>query len=291
MPADTPEPTSCPPTAELDRLIRGRLPEGRAKAVTDHLDRCPDCQLRMESLAAGGDPLLTTTVRQCVKDRPPADSAFWPALTAAAAEVIGTAVMPPPGAATPRSGRGTGEFKLSFLRPTEAPGRIGKLGEFDVVREVGRGGMGVVLHAYDPCLQRDVAVKVLDPQLADNEVARARFCREARAAAAVTHDNLVAVHQVDEDEASGLPYIVMQLVTGESLEQRLRRVGKLAPVDVAKLGQQAAAGLAAAHAGGLIHRDIKPGNILSAGGRTGGRSLSRQSCAGPTRRTARSAAC
>ncbi len=122
--------------------------------------------------------------------------------------------------------------------------------------------MGVVLHAYDPCLQRDVAVKVIDPQLANNEVARQRFCREARAAAAVTHDNLVAVHQVDEDEDSGLPYLVMQLVIGESLEQRLKRVGKLGVHEVARIGMQAAAGLAAAHAGGLIHRDIKPGNIL-----------------------------
>ncbi|HEX4611716.1 MAG TPA: serine/threonine-protein kinase [Urbifossiella sp.] len=259
MPSDTPHPAdACPPTGELDRLIVGRLPDARAKALTHHLDRCPDCQLRMESLAAGGDPLLTTTVRQCVAERPPADSAFWPALSAAAAEVSGTALLPPPRATPARSG----ELKLSFLRPTDTPGRVGKLGQFDVIREVGRGGMGVVLHAYDPCLQRDVAVKVLDPQLADNEVARARFCREARAAAAVTHDNLVAVHQVDEDEESGLPYLVMQLIIGESLEQRLRRVGKVGPIEVARLGQQAAAGLAAAHAGGLIHRDIKPGNIL-----------------------------
>jgi serine/threonine protein kinase len=252
----------CPATGELDRLILGRLPEARTKAVTDHLDRCPECQLRVESLAAGGDPLLTTTVRRCVAERPPADSALWPALSAAAAEVSATALMPPPSGVSRRTGAPTGELKLTFLRPTDTPDRIGKLGQFDVIREVGRGGMGVVLHAYDPCLQRDVAVKVLDPQLADTEVARQRFCREARAAAAVTHDNLVAVHQVDEDEASGLPYIVMQLVVGESLEQRLRRAGKMGPVEVARLGLQAAAGLAAAHAGGLIHRDIKPGNIL-----------------------------
>jgi hypothetical protein len=263
MPSDTPHPADlCPATGELDRLILGRLPEVRAKAVTSHLDQCPECQGRMESLASGGDPLLTTTVRQCVKERPPADSAFWPALSAAAAEVSATALLPPPSGAAPRSGGGSGEVKLSFLRPTDTPGRVGRLGHFDVIREVGRGGMGVVLHAYDPCLQRDVAVKVLDPQLADNEVARQRFCREARAAAAVTHDNLVAVHQVDEDEASALPYLVMQLVTGESLEQRLRRAGRLSPIEVARLGQQTAAGLAAAHAGGLIHRDIKPGNIL-----------------------------
>ena len=106
-----------------------------------------------------------------------------------------------------------------------------------------------------------MAVKVLDPLLAGNEVARRRFCREARAAASVSHDNLVAVHQVDDDD-NGLPYLVMQLVVGESLDQRLRRVGKMTPGEVARLGQQAAAGLAAAHAGGLIHRDIKPGNIL-----------------------------
>jgi len=257
-------PDDCPPSVELDRLIAGRLGYARSKAVTAHLDRCPECQLRMESLAAGGDPLLTTTVRQCVADRPPPGSAFWPALSAAAAEVSATALLPPPGGSTPRSGGPprTGEFKLSFLRPTDTPGRIGKLGQFDVIEEVGRGGMGVVLRVYDPCLQREVAVKVLDPQLADTEVARQRFCREARAAAAVTHDNLVAVHQVDEDEASGLPYIVMQLVSGESLEQRIRRAGKLTAVAVANLGRQAAAGLAAAHASGLIHRDIKPGNIL-----------------------------
>src|SRR5439155_1657427 len=104
-------------------------------------------------------------------------------------------------------------------------------------------------------LQRDIAVKVLDPELADNEVARRRFCREARAAAAVTHDNLVAVHQVDEETASNLPYLVMQLVIGESLEQRLKRVGKLPPLEVARLGQQAAAGLAAAHADRLLAKD------------------------------------
>ena len=254
-----PERTECPPAEELDRLIHGRLPDTRSSVLTEHVGRCCGCQERMEVLAAGGDGQLTTTIRLCHSDRTPAASALWPALSAAEAEVPLTALLPVPANVTPRP---SGLMKLGFLAPTDTPDRLGKLGQFDVIREVGRGGMGVVLHAYDPCLRRDVAVKVLDPLLAGNEIARQRFCREARAAAAVTHEHLVTVHQVNEDETSGLPYLVMQLIYGESLEQRLKRVGKLPAADVARLGQQAAAGLAAAHASGLIHRDIKPGNIL-----------------------------
>jgi WD40 repeat protein len=122
--------------------------------------------------------------------------------------------------------------------------------------------MGLVLQGFDRKLQRRVALKVLDPLLANNEVARKRFCREARAAAAVTHEHVVAVHQVEREEGSGLPFLVMQLVAGESLEQRLRRAGRLEVPEQIHVGWQIASGLAAAHAEGLIHRDIKPANIL-----------------------------
>ena len=255
----TPDPCgNCPETTELDRLVRGRLPAPRAEAVTDHVGSCPGCQDRMEDLAAGGDDRLTAFLHRVDAGLPPAGSAFWPALSAAEAEVAATTLLPQNGTADGHPAR---DVSLAFLRPSAAPGALGTIGIFDVISVVGRGGMGVVLRGRDPHLDRDVAVKVLDPQLANNEVARQRFCREARAAAAVTHDNLVAVHQVDDDD-NGLPYLVMQLVIGESLDQRLKRVGKMTPGEVARLGQQAAAGLAAAHAGGLIHRDIKPGNIL-----------------------------
>jgi eukaryotic-like serine/threonine-protein kinase len=119
-----------------------------------------------------------------------------------------------------------------------------------------------VFEAFDTRLQRNIALKVLDPELADDEVARQRFCREARAAASVTHENVVAVHQVEKSSGDGLPYLVMQLVAGESLEQRLDREKKLPVREIVRIGMQAAHGLAAAHAQGLIHRDIKPGNIL-----------------------------
>src|SRR5207245_1911338 len=135
---------------------------------------------------------------------------------------------------------------------------------------IGHGGMGVVLRAFDPCLQRRVAIKVLDPKLADNDVARKRFCREARAAAAITHENVIAIHQVDEEESNELPYLVMQLVTGESLQDRLDREGPMETRDILRIGAQAAAGLMAAHSRGLIHRDIKPANILLDGVRQEG---------------------
>ena len=255
---DTVPRTECPPTAELERLVRGRLTDARAAAISEHVGTCSNCQERLEAITGGADD-LTQNLRDCSQHTPPTDSAYYRALAAAEEEIRATALFLN-GEADELTTRTNAD--LEFLQPTDEPDRLGKLGQFGILRIVGRGGMGVVLHAYDPCLARDVAVKVIDPQLAHNEVARQRFCREARAAAAVTHDNLVAVHQVDEDEHSGLPYLVMQLVNGESLEQRIKRVGKLAPLEVARLGMQAAAGLAAAHAGGLIHRDIKPANIL-----------------------------
>jgi DNA-binding beta-propeller fold protein YncE len=248
----------CPPADDLDRLVHGRTSDVEAAVLTDHVGHCTGCQKKLEAIAAGEDNRLTDVVREVGRPDPPPDSAYWKALSAVEAEVSATGVFPGPA----RDGWPDEELKLDFLQPSGAPDKLGRLGTFEILRVVGRGGMGVVLHGYDPCLQRDIAVKVLDPALADNATARARFCREARAAAQVTHDNLVAVHTVDEHEKSGLPYLVMQLVNGESLEQRLRRVGKLPVLDVARLGQQAAAGLAAAHEKGLIHRDIKPGNIL-----------------------------
>lgn len=253
--------TQCPPLAELEKLIHGRCTDARNAALCEHVGSCPVCQQRLDQLS-GSSSDIADHLRDAQNETPATDSAYWKALAAVEENLRQTMLIPPNGEVSDDTPSPEGGIKLDFLQPPDKPDRLGKLGPFDIVRVVGRGGMGVVLHAYDPSLARDVAIKVIDPQLANNEVARQRFCREARAAAAVTHENLVAVHQVNEDEPSGLPYLVMQLINGESLEQRLKRVGKLSVAEVAKLGMQAAAGLAAAHAGGLIHRDIKPANIL-----------------------------
>lgn len=125
---------------------------------------------------------------------------------------------------------------------------------------IGVGGMGVVLKGFDRALNRFVAVKVLAPQLAASAMARRRFSREAQAAAAVVHENVVAIHSVAE--ANGLPYLVMPYIRGASLQRRLKQRGVLTTPQVLRIGHQVAAGLAATHAQGLVHRDIKPGNIL-----------------------------
>jgi WD40 repeat protein len=120
--------------------------------------------------------------------------------------------------------------------------------------------MGVVLKALDPALRRVVAIKVLAPQLAGSATARKRFLREGRAAAAVAHEHVVPIYEVGE--AAGLPYLVMQYVAGVSLQEKLDAEGPLPVSQVLRIGKQVAEGLAAAHAQGLVHRDVKPANIL-----------------------------
>ncbi|HWB12352.1 MAG TPA: serine/threonine-protein kinase [Pirellulales bacterium] len=243
--------TKCPEPDELRQLLDGSLSEQRQQECTDHLGACGCCQVRLEELATDGTR-LSSVCKQLEQAEPEATSAYWPALNAIGAD------SPPVARVATRSR----EVALDFLALPSDAAYLGRLGQFDVMRVVGRGGMGVVLEAFDSRLHRHVAIKILDPELASDDVARQRFCRESRAAASITHENVVAVHQVEKSGEGGLPYMVMQLVSGESLEQRLQRQPLLPIREVVRIGMQAAHGLEAAHSQGLIHRDIKPGNIL-----------------------------
>jgi tRNA A-37 threonylcarbamoyl transferase component Bud32 len=128
-----------------------------------------------------------------------------------------------------------------------------------LIRVLGEGGMGRVWEAEDTTLRRRVAVKVMHPHVAARPEARERFLREARSAAAVHHDHVVPVFQVGE--AAGMPFLAMPLLAGESLEARLKRDAVVSVAEAIRLARQAAEGLAAAHAKGLVHRDVKPGNL------------------------------
>jgi serine/threonine protein kinase len=169
---------------------------------------------------------------------------------------------------TPAGGpRPQQEISLSFLKPASKEGVLGMIGPYEVLEVIGRGGMGVVLRAVDLKLNRVVAVKALLPELAVNPNSRRRFLREAQAAAAISHPHVVTIHAVDDthEDANGKPvppYLVMECVVGQSLQQKLDRVGTLRLAEILRISRQVGEGLAAAHKQGLIHRDIKPANIL-----------------------------
>ncbi len=151
------------------------------------------------------------------------------------------------------------EARLDFLQPSSCDGSLGRLSHYDVHQILGQGAFGIVLKAFDEKLQRVVAIKVLSPDLAKTSPARKRFLREARASAAIRHEHIVGIYAVEDEP---LPYLVMEFVPGQTLQQRLDENGPLGLLQVLEIGKQIADGLAAAHSHGLIHRDVKPSNIL-----------------------------
>ena len=147
-----------------------------------------------------------------------------------------------------------------ILDPTDDPQMLGRFAGYEVAGVIGSGGMGVVMKGHDVSLDRFVAIKILHPSLRATSAARQRFSREAQAAAAVVHDNVISIYGVDQ--WNGVPYLVMPYVKGESLQQRIDRTAPLSIENVLEISLQIARGLSAAHDQGLVHRDIKPANIL-----------------------------
>ena len=233
----------------IERFLDDRLDTQEMAALESHLDSCPSCRRELEGRAA--DESWWSRARDCLAS---ADAgSFWGGSGSDA-----TPALPEGGSA--------GDVRSSmaaikpYLAPTDDPRMMGRVGLYEVLGVIGSGGNGVVLKGFDPALNRYLAIKLLSPQLADGAAARRRFSREAQAAAAVVHENVMAIHAVSETQ--GLPYLVMPYVRGPSLEKRLRTAGRLALEEILRVGMQVAAGLAAAHAQGLVHRDIKPANIL-----------------------------
>jgi len=137
-----------------------------------------------------------------------------------------------------------------------------EIGPYRIESVLGRGGMGVVYLARDPRLDRPVALKLLTPELAGDERFRERFERESRLAASIDHAGIVPVYEAGD--ADGITYIAMRYVEGSDLGQLLRAEGPLEPARALELVGQLAHALDAAHAAGLIHRDVKPSNALVA---------------------------
>ena len=149
---------------------------------------------------------------------------------------------------------------FEMLDAPSHPEMLGRIGKYDIERLVGWGGMGVVFKGFDTDLNRVVAIKLLAPHLASSVAARKRFTREARAAAAIVHENVIAIHGICSEDR--VPYIVMPFVGGLSLHNHVNESGYLETKESIRIAIQICSGLSAAHEHGLVHRDVKPANIL-----------------------------
>jgi len=221
-------------TNRIEAALCGRLSTADEAELHEHLSHCDFCNAAMEVLV-GGHVFCDQTASYLTDD--PLDEDVpkreeWSAV----------------------------DFSVEQLDPSEDPSLLGRIGGYDVLEIIGQGGMGIVLKGFDPELKRYVAIKALSPHLGNSSLARKRFAREAQAAAAVVNPHVIAIHQVQPN--GRLPFLVMPLLGGESLAQRLQSRGRLELTEVLRIGMQAAVGLAAAHEQGLVHRDVKPANIL-----------------------------
>ncbi len=232
----------------LRLLLESNGADADYQDVAAHLDTCESCQRRIETLAADDaswvqarNALDLDDTETCI-EREQQDRDWYS-----------------------QAGRNVSNSRAErltqhLLAPPSHPEMLGRLGRYEIERVIGQGGMGIVFKAFDSDLNRPVAIKVLAPHLTDCGASRARFAREARAAASVVHEHVVPIHDVVSD--SETPYLVMHYVAGESLQTRIDREGPLHVLEVLQIARQTALGMASAHAQGLVHRDVKPSNIL-----------------------------
>jgi serine/threonine protein kinase len=256
--------TSCPSAPVLQRLLLGQSAEEESVSLEEHLLHCEKCLRTVQTLPPDdalisslqqGREFATQAPRSELLEKLRRRLQEMPACARGADTATGENTFP--NAPTP-SPEMTPDESVSLARP-QLPDEIGRLGGYRVLKELGRGGMGAVFQAEDPKLKRLVALKVMLPRLAADASARRRFLREAQAMAAVHHDHVVTIYQVDED--NGVPFLAMEFLHGMPLDQWLKDGRKPNLAQILRMGREIAEGLAAAHARGLIHRDVKPGNI------------------------------
>jgi serine/threonine protein kinase len=224
--------------SKLELLLAANDHDAEHDPWMHHVEQCSQCQSRLRELAA-------------------ADDQWQKAAEVLATEEDDVSCFRGEHETTPNWNEA---MVKQLLDPPSHPEMLGRLGRYEMERMIGSGGMGIVFKAFDTELNRVVAIKLLAPYLAARSSARKRFAREARAAAGVRDDHVVPIFNVESEHEP--PFLVMQYVAGGSLQEKLDRDGPLEVAEVLRIGLQTAKGLAAAHAQGLIHRDVKPSNIL-----------------------------
>jgi|GEM_PF-3222814 len=251
----------CPDQERLAGFVQGLLTHQESHELEDHLQRCNTCGDTVRELHAS-DTVLRYVRTLDIDDEPqeqdePQIASLLEELRELPAKTA--ASVSEPSDRTDVDLRVDEVLRLASppVADSETAGELGRIAHYRLLSLLGVGGMGVVFQAEDTKLQRLVALKVLQPSLGKS--ARDRFVREARAAAAIQHDNVITIYDVGLE--GPLAYLAMQSLEGETLEQRLQREGSLPPEEIRRIGAEVADGLEAAHAKKLVHRDIKPANI------------------------------
>jgi WD40 repeat protein/serine/threonine protein kinase len=250
----------CPDAATLERLLLGLAAAAEAERLEGHLASCPTCVARAATLQP--QDVLVQAMHHSNPDatspEQPLIDAIMPLLKRMRPTDATTTMPPRDGESEGAGGSTTGSLGT---KTTLEPLQRESLGGYRIVRQLGHGGMGVVYVAEDTQLRRQIALKVIRPELVTRADLRERFLSEARAIAAVEHDHIVSIFHVGEDD--GILYLAMPLLRGKTLEERLRQANSPLPVDeLLRIARQTAEGLAAAHERGLVHRDVKPNNIF-----------------------------
>lgn len=251
----------CPSHTQLHLVVEQTATDEEFDRLLEHVAQCERCGQAVDTLLDHEETLASLAALP----RTP------PAVDPAAEQIKQRLRLLARGAGVSRGDTLPPEpVSLDFLAPGQQADELGRLGHYRILKQLGAGGMGLVFLAEDTLLQRKVALKTMLPGVAAAPQAKARFMREAQAAASIEHEHIVAIHQVGED--NGVAFLAMPLLKGESLEARLERDGRLSVPEALCIAAEMAEGLAAAHAAGLVHRDIKPGNVfLEQGGARGER--------------------
>jgi len=265
------EKKTCPPKRDLEQLLQGNLSQWTSLGLRQHVESCVYCQRALAKLRLRTSPddsiSLPSELTNTESNTVTRNTDSMPKLEIETDDLFlgtkgqATTAYNSDGSSVPEfkiSPEGT-KVSLSFLSSPQGPDELGRLGSYKIIKLLGAGGMGLVFEAEDTLLRRQVALKVMKPEIAIKADHRQRFLQEARSGAAIPHDNIATVFQVGLE--NNVPYLAMQFLQGESLGERLIREGKIPVEESLRIIREVALGIAAAHESNLIHRDIKPDNI------------------------------
>jgi serine/threonine protein kinase len=245
---------SCPPRDTLLGFSLGELAEEEIESVADHLDSCPACDETVAFLEKRSDTLIGQLRAPAAKAQFANEPEFRQALSRAIALASNEAYTKQPGSgATPQRDAGAPELSAAHSD---------RLREYRLLGKLGAGGMGTVYKALHTRLNRVVALKVLQDNRMMHGPSVSRFSREIEAVGRLDHPNIVRAFDAGED--NDVHYLVMELVDGVDLRRLLKQCGPLSVADACEIVRQAALGLQHAHDHSLVHRDVKPSNLLVA---------------------------